>query len=136
MRVPREAGDEVRDEQRGADHEAVAEGAVATCDHPNAPSASHASRDGHRGAWRYPAAPTRAIAVQAIAPANGIEIAISEVDISIASDSPPAVAASLDSRSIRRNANSPSPAIVGFATMNARIAAAGDNCENSVIGRR
>ena len=110
--------------------------AVATCDQPIAPSAIHARRAGQRAARRYAAAPTRVTVVHAMAPANGIEIAISEVDISIASDSPPAVAARRDSRSMRRNPNSPSPAMSGFATMKARIATAGDSCENRPIGSR
>ena len=54
----------------------------------------HARRADQRARGGTPAAPTRATVVHAIAPANGIEIAISEVDISIASESPPAVAAS------------------------------------------
>ena len=111
--------------------------AVATCDHAERGRAPiHASRADHRPARRKPAAPTSVTVVHAIAPANGIEIAISEVDISIASERPPAVAARRESRSSRRNANRPSPAIIGFATMNARIATAGESCENSAIGGR
>ena len=67
---------------------------VATCDHPSAPNPIQASLADQRRERRKPAAPARATVVHAIAPANGIEIAISEVDISIASESPPTVAAS------------------------------------------
>ena len=74
--------------------------------------------------------------VHAVDPAKGIEIAISEVDMSIATERPPAVAASRDSRSRRRNPNRPSPAIMGFATMSARIATAGESWENRPMGSR
>ncbi len=73
---------------------------------------------------------------QAIAPAKGIEIAISELDISIAIDSPPAVDAVRESRSSRRNENRPSPATIGLATMKARIATAGVSWENRPIGSK
>ena len=37
---------------------------------------------------------------------------------------------------MRRNAKRPSPAISGLATMNARIATAGESQENNPIGSR
>ena len=109
---------------------------MATCDQPNAPRASHAILRDQRSARRYPAAPIKATVVQAIEPAKGIDTAISEVDISIASDSPPTVAATRESRSTRQNPYRPRPASRGFTTMKARIAAAGESVENSAIGVR
>ena len=108
--------------------------ALATWDHANAASASHASRRDHRSACRYPEAPTRAIVVQARNPANGIAIAMSDVDISIAKQRPPIVATGRDIASLRRNQNSPSPASSGLKTISARIAAPGESDENRTIG--
>ncbi len=108
--------------------------ALATWDHANAASASHASRRDHRSACRYPLAPTSAIVVQARNPANGIPIAMSDVDISMPRHRPPTVATGLDMDSLRRNQNTPSPATIGLSTINARIAAPADNEENRTIG--
>ena len=108
--------------------------ALATCDQANADSASHARRRDHRSACRYPDAPTSTIVVQPRKPANGIPIAMSEVDISIPRHRPPTVATGRESDSLRRNQKRPSPASSGLNTMNARIAAPGDNAENSSIG--
>ncbi len=108
--------------------------ALATCDQANADRASHARRRDHRPACRYPDAPTSTIVVQPRKPANGSPIAMSEVDISIPMHSPPTVATGRESDSLRRNQKRPSPASSGLNTMNARIAAPGDNTENRSIG--
>ena len=108
--------------------------ALATWDHANAASASHASRRDHRSACRYPDAPTSAIVVQARNPANGSAITMSDVDISMARHRPPTVATGLDMDSLRRNQNSPRPASNGLNTISARIAAPGENTENKIIG--
>ena len=108
--------------------------APATCDQANAASASHASRRDHRSACRYPLAPTSAIVVQARNPANGMLMAMSDVDISIPRQRPPTVAIGRDMASFRRNQNSPSPASSGLNTISARIAAPGESDENSTIG--
>ena len=108
--------------------------APATCDQANAASASHASRRDHRSACRYPLAPTSAMVVQAKNPANGMLIAMSDVDISIARQRPPTVATGRDMASFRRNQKSPSPASKGLNTISARMAAPGDSAENSTIG--
>ena len=72
--------------------------------------------------------------VQPKNPANGISIAISEVDISIARQSPPAVETKRDRDSLRRNQNRPSPARSGLKTINARMAAPGESVENNTMG--
>ena len=72
--------------------------------------------------------------VQPRKPANGIEIAISDVDISIPRHSPATVATGRENDSLRRNQKRPSPPSNGFRTMSARIAAPGDNVENRSIG--
>src|SRR4051812_42040801 len=108
--------------------------APATCDHANADNASHASRLDHRSTRRYADAPTRTIGVQARKPANGREIATSDVDINIARLRPPAVATGREISSFRRNQKRPRPASSGLNTINARSAAPGESVENSTIG--
>ncbi len=110
--------------------------AFATCPQPNAASPSHATRRERRSARTYPAAPARTTVLQAIAPANGIEIPTDEAASAIAIDAPAHVAAIRPSRSIRRNAYIPRPARSGFHRIAARIAAPGESVENSSIGGR
>ncbi len=108
--------------------------ALATCDHAKPASASHPSRARHRPARSKPAAPASSTVDQAIAPANGIAIAISLPLMIPAIDSPPTVAAIRPSPSSRKNAYIPRPASSGLSTTIARIATEGDSTEKSTIG--
>ena len=106
--------------------------ADATCPHANAESASHGSRR-HPAAEKNPLAPTNTSGVHASDPANGRLIATTDAEIPSAIASPPAVAATRPTPSLRRNHRSPRPARIGFSTISARRPPPHPNSHESAI---